>query len=238
MFNLNFIKISILIVLYVTTFSFMLNENIEIRADNNIPFNGMYLKYNFTVKYKSFPFKTYKGTRISRFYSTSDANRFKIHRTVIVNGRIISDYWLTIGVKDRIIKECSSRPEIIGLICWELVPVPLKLGDKFTYVDPETKEEKEYAKVTGSDIKIIMEQTCYCWIIEGIFTKSWVEKKTGVKVYEVITKPLEEYKYELIDTNIENFPPESQPSLCCALGFIMIICTLIVLLPSTVRKTK
>ncbi|MCK4474748.1 50S ribosomal protein L32, partial [Candidatus Bathyarchaeota archaeon] len=77
--------------------------------------------------------------------------------------------------------------------------------------DPETGEGIPYAEVTRGQTVSIMGKSCDCWVIEDTGWKSYAEKTTGVTVKEERWEALETTIFELIDTNIPNFPPATQP---------------------------
>lgn len=170
-------------------------------AQEKIPFDGMYLEYKVTVG-------SHQRVQISHFIGVEDdPTKMKIHSEVWMDEDLLDEYTDVISLEDRIIVE-SSRPKAVGLICGELRPVPLDVGQSFNVTDPETGEVIPYARVTRGQKLEIMDKSCDCWVIEDTGWKSYVEKTTGVTVKEKGTAII-----ELIDTNIPNFPPLTQPPL-------------------------
>ncbi|MCK4320890.1 hypothetical protein KAW11_04660, partial [Candidatus Bathyarchaeota archaeon] len=173
-------------------------------AQEEIPFDGMYLEYKVTVG-------SHRGVQISDFIGVEDdPTKIKIHREIWMDEELVAEYTDVVTLEDRVIVE-SSRPKAVGLICWELWPVPLEVGQSFNVTDPETGEGFPYAEVTRGQTVGIMGKSCDCWVIEDTGWKSYVEKTTGVTVKEERWEALETTVFELIDTNILNFPPATQP---------------------------
>jgi len=173
-------------------------------AQEEIPFDGMYLEYEVTVG-------SDQGVQISHFIGVEDdPTKMKIHSELWMDEELVAEYTDVITLEDRIIVE-SSRPKAVGLICWELWPIPLEVGRSFNVTDPETGEGIPYAEVTRGQTVGIMGKSCDCWVIEDTGLKPYVEKTTGVTVKEERWEALETTIFELIDTNIPNFPPPTQP---------------------------
>jgi len=173
-------------------------------AQEEIRFDGMYLEYEVTVG-------SDQGVQISHFIGVEDdPTKMNIHSEMWMDEELVAEYTDVITLEDRIIVE-SSRPKAVGLICWELWPVPLEVGRSFNVTDPETGEGIPYAEVTRGQTVSIMGKSCDCWVIEDTGWKSYVEKTTGVTVKEESWEALETTITELIDTNIPNFPPPTQP---------------------------
>lgn len=165
----------------------------------------MHLEYKVTVD-------SHQAVKISDFISVEDdPSKMKIHSKTWMDEQLLDEYTDVITLEDRVIVE-SSRPKAVGKICSELCPVPLDVGQSFNVTDPETGEVIPYARVTRGQILSIMGESCDCWVIEDTGWKSYVEKTTGVRVKEERWEELQVTRYELIDTNILNFPPATQPS--------------------------
>ena len=173
-------------------------------TDINVPFDGMYLDYKVTVKRK-FPLSTMTGRRYSKFIETEDYSKMKIIIKITLESETLDFYYVIIDVNDRIIVE-STKSEDVGLICWELWPVPMEIGDDFNI---KAEGGVEPVTVTGSETIIVMGRRCNCWVVKGLQTTSWVEKTTGVTVKEVFEDSSFKITHELADTNIQNFPPAS-----------------------------
>ena len=182
----------------------------------SIPFDGMLLRYRIIKDGLS-------AEKVSRFIGTEDPERMRIEVEVRSNGELLSKEYYIITVEDRIVRE-SSLPQAVGSICWELWPVPLSVGAKFTIKDPETGAEEARVAVVGEETITVLGKPCTCWVVEGrewFFGgswKTWVEKNTGVTVREIYRLGNEEEDTELIETNIPDFPPaeivESETPSC------------------------
>lgn len=175
--------------------------SVNVSSAGEVPFDGMYLKYEITVDGLT-------GETLSEFSSVADPNKMKIHSRTWVEGELLDEYTYTdiITVDDRIIRE-STDPGSVGLISWEMSPVPMWIGYEFTWVDPETGEEVDYARVTEDEVIFIMGKACDSWVMEAKFVKTYAEKTTGITVKEIHEEPDYKSVYTLIDTNIPNFPP-------------------------------
>ena len=181
-----------------------------VEVEEDIPFDEMYLKYGvevFTAEGELV------GERYSLFTKTDNPDTMMILTKLYMEGELVEDYWKIITVKDRVIVASEKYPETVGMICWELAPLPLHIGASFNWTDPETGLTTEYARITGSTVIEIMGKPCECWILQGESEVKLIEKTTGITVADYIEEPGSIYGYritcELVDTNVESFPPTS-----------------------------
>ena len=175
-----------------------------VSSAGKVPFDGMYLRYKETADGLT-------GERLCEFSSIDDPNKIEIHTRAWSDGELWDEYRDIITVNDRIIRE-ATQPEGIGLISWEIAPVPMWIGYSFYWADPETGETTESARVTKDEKIFVMGKYFDCWVIEGKYTKMYAEKSTGITVKEIYEEPGYKSLCTLIATNIPNFPPTPTPT--------------------------
>jgi|GEM_PF-6826763 len=246
-FKKSLLLVMLFFIFVFDSFSLILSEiysGYTVRDD--IPFNGMYLKYYFEIR-SALDVKS--GEIYFAFRDVGRVDEIEVETRIILEGEVVDHYSMIISLQNRVILECSKYPSYVGKIWLTLTPVPLYIGKAFNLTG--SNGEIIIYTVRGTSILNTVNGACECWIMESKEDRCWIEKTTGVLMAETITKYSDGYKYEitrqLSETNIQNFPPKPifftqllQLSMYSfTLGIILLgICPVIIIFRKLKRKYR